>query len=127
MASRCRFSLGKACRSEATPERYKELADAGFTISFSGSPDNATVTKMLDAAQTAGVKLYISSAELHSDPEGTCAAIQGSSGALAVIISSTSPPRNLSPICAWTKCIQSVDVEHPVYINLLPTYGNSPI
>lgn len=108
----------------ATPERFKELAEAGFTISFSGAPDNATVTKMLDAAETAGVKLYISSAELHSDPEGTARLFKDHPALGGYHLVDEPSAKSFGDLGAWTKRIQSVDAEHPVYINLLPTYGN---
>ncbi|BBO32569.1 hypothetical protein PLANPX_2181 [Lacipirellula parvula] len=110
--------------AEATPERFKELADAGFTISFSGAPDNATVTKMLDAAETAGVKLYISSAELHSDPEGTARLFKNHPALGGYHLVDEPSAKSFGDLGAWTRRIQSVDAEHPVYINLLPTYGN---
>ncbi|WP_428304591.1 hypothetical protein [Lacipirellula sp.] len=108
----------------ATPERFKELADAGFTISFSGAPDNATVAKMLDAAETAGVKLYIHSPELQADPEGTARQFMSHPALGGYHLVDEPSAKLFGDLGAWTKRIQSVDAKHPVYINLLPTYGN---
>ena len=33
--------------NESTPQAYRELADAGFTLSYSGAPDPDAMTKML--------------------------------------------------------------------------------
>jgi hypothetical protein len=110
--------------AEATPERFKELADAGFTISFSGAPDNATVAKMLDAAETAGVKLYIHSPELQADPERTARQFKDHPALGGYHLVDEPSAKSFGDLGAWTKRIQAVDAEHPVYINLLPTYGN---
>jgi hypothetical protein len=46
--------------TETTPERYRELADAGFTINFSGFPNLETMQKGLDVAHGAGIQQMVS-------------------------------------------------------------------
>jgi len=41
---------------EATLERYRELAEAGFTINFSGASNADMMQKLLDLAHAHGVK-----------------------------------------------------------------------
>src|SRR3569833_4588153 len=56
--------------NEATPERYRELAECGFTDNFSGFPNLDAMAAALDVAQGAGIRAFISVPELVSDPEG---------------------------------------------------------
>lgn len=109
---------------EGTVERFKELADAGFTLSFNGAPDAATQTKILDAAQAAGVKLLISLPELHSEPEATARQLKDHPGLAGYYLRDEPPATAFPELAAWAKRIQSADADHPCYVNLLPTYGN---
>lgn len=109
---------------QATPQRYKELGEAGFTLSFNGSPDEKTTTAMLDAAHSAGVKLLIFMPELQSAPEETARKFKDHP-ALGGYYLRDEPGAVLFPeLGEWTRRIQSVDKEHPCYVNLFPTYGN---
>src|SRR3954453_3951074 len=56
---------------QTTPDRYRELAEAGFTHNYSGFSSNDAMAKALDVAQAAGVKLMISTPQLKSDPQAT--------------------------------------------------------
>src|SRR5690349_8179650 len=49
---------------ETTPERYKELAEAGFTHNYTGFGSAAAMAKALDVAHAAGIKLFVSIPEL---------------------------------------------------------------
>jgi hypothetical protein len=109
---------------DATPERFQELADAGFTLSFNGAPDAATQTKMLDAAHKAGVQLLISLPELQTAPEVTARQFKAHPALAGYYLRDEPPAGAFAELGAWTKRIQSVDDMHPCYVNLLPTYGN---
>jgi Zn-dependent alcohol dehydrogenase len=56
---------------QSTAERMQELADTGFTESFSHYPTVDSARGALDAAQTAGVKLWIALPALRREPEST--------------------------------------------------------
>ena len=45
--------------SETTSERYRELAEAGFTHNYSGYPNADAMSAALDIAHAAGVKQLI--------------------------------------------------------------------
>jgi hypothetical protein len=105
-------------------ERYRELAEAGFTTSMSPLPNVEAVTKALDAAGQAGVKLFITCPELSTDPEGTVRRFM-SHPALAGYHLTDEPNVKVFPeLAAWVRKIQAVDPGHPCYINLYPTYAN---
>src|SRR6187397_2140895 len=44
---------------ETTAERYRELADAGFTHNYTGFGSAAAMAKALDVAKAAGLKLFV--------------------------------------------------------------------
>ncbi len=109
---------------QATPERYKELAEAGFTLSFNGAPDAKTTIAMLGAAHSAGVKLLISMPELQSNPEETARQFKDHPALGGYYLRDEPSAALYAELGEWTRRIQSVDNEHPCYVNLLPTYGN---
>src|SRR5262245_56933212 len=55
--------------NETNAERYRELADAGFTHNYSGFGNADAMEKALDVAQAAGIKQFISLPELQTNPE----------------------------------------------------------
>src|SRR6187551_2937041 len=55
--------------NETTVERYRELAEAGFTHNYSGFPNADAMAKALDVARDAGVKQFIAIPELATAPE----------------------------------------------------------
>src|SRR5579864_1217010 len=57
--------------AQANVQRYRELAECGFTHSFSGFANANEMARALDAAHEAGVKLLVSCPELHAAPEAT--------------------------------------------------------
>lgn len=105
-------------------ERYRELAEAGFTTSMSGFPDAAAVAKALDAAGKAGVKLFITCPELSTDPEGTVRRFMGHPALAGYHLRDEPNAKDFPDLAAWMKRIQAVDRDHPCYINLYPTYAN---
>jgi hypothetical protein len=109
--------------NESTPQRYRELADAGFTLSYSGAPDPDAMTKMLDAAEQAGVKLLVGLPELQTDPEGTARQFQHHPAIGGYFLVDEPGAASFPDLGKWTERIQAVDPVHPCYINLLPTYG----
>jgi hypothetical protein len=107
----------------ATPERFAELAECGFTTSYSGAGDVAQMRKLLDTAHSQNVKLLVSLAALESDPEGTAKQLKDHPGVAGYYLRDE-PEATLFPkLAAWTKRIQSVDKVNPCYVNLFPTYA----
>src|SRR6476659_6491915 len=62
---------------ESTPARYRELAEAGFSMSLTGFPSLAEALKGLDAAKGSGVTLFVMCPELKRDPASTVRAVAG--------------------------------------------------
>ena len=88
-------------------------------------PNAEAVQKALDAAQQAGVKLFITCPELKTDPEGTVKRFMNHP-ALEGYHLIDEPNAKLFPeLAAWVKKIQAVDANHPCYINLFPNYATA--
>lgn len=108
---------------QATPARYAELAEAGFTHMFSGAGDAAAMRRMLDAGHGHGVKHLISIPALESDPEGTARLFKDHPGMGGYYLRDE-PGASLFPkLGEWARRIQSVDEANPCYVNLFPAYG----
>jgi hypothetical protein len=109
--------------SDAPPERFAELAAAGFTHNYSGAGNAENLQKVLDVAHAHGLKQMISSGELQSDPEGTARRFKDHPANGGYYLRDEPGATQFAELAAWAKRIQSVDTTNPCYVNLLPTYG----
>ncbi|MHB9027783.1 MAG: beta-galactosidase, partial [Candidatus Latescibacterota bacterium] len=105
-------------------ERYRELADAGFTSSMTPFPNADAVQKALDAADGTGVKLFITCPEMKTDPDGTVKRFMNHPSLAGYHIVDEPNARLFPELGEWVKRIQAADATHPCYINLFPTYAN---
>ncbi|MBN1294344.1 MAG: beta-galactosidase, partial [Candidatus Latescibacteria bacterium] len=101
--------------------RYKELADAGFTHSFTHFPDAETVAKALDIAKAAGIKLLVRTPELKTDPEGTVKRFKDHPALAGYNIRDEPNVKDFPDLAEQVKRIRAVDDEHICYINLFPS------
>ena len=108
-----------------TYTRYKELADAGFTHSFSSFPDADTMAKALDIAKAAGLKLFIHIPELKKDPEGTVKRFKDHPACAGYHLRDEPNAKDFAELASWVKRIRAVDDEHFCYINLFPNYATA--
>lgn len=109
---------------QTTPERYRELADAGFTISFSGFPNADAMQRALEVAHAQGVRLMVSCPELRSDPEATVRRFMGHPGVAGYYLRDEPGAGDFAELGRWVRRIRAVDDAHPCYINLFPTYAS---
>lgn len=107
----------------ATPERYREFTDAGFTINFTWFGDVHDALKGLDTAKAAGVKLLINSPQLQKDPAHFVAGIKSHPAVAGYFLQDEPPSTDFPKLAAWARRIYAVDPNHFCYINLLPTYA----
>ncbi len=110
--------------TETMSERMKELADAGFTINFSGASNIEMMQKALDVGHAAGVQQLIALPELQKDPEGTAKRFKDHPAIAGYYLRDEPGAGLFAELGAWAKKIQSVDAKNPCYVNLFPTYGN---
>jgi hypothetical protein len=110
---------------KASPDRFAEMAEAGFNLNYSGTPNVEITQKMLDLGHAHGVKQLISLPDLERDPEATARRFKDHPATGGYYLRDE-PGASLFPkLGAWAKRIQSVDTTHPCYVNLFPTYGNA--
>jgi hypothetical protein len=109
---------------ETNAERYRELAEAGFTHNFSSFANADAMEKALDVAQAAGIKQFISIPELHSDPEKVIARFQRHPALAGYYLRDEPSAADFPALATLTKRIQAVDPIHPCYINLFPNYAS---
>jgi hypothetical protein len=107
---------------ETTAERYKELAEAGFTHNYTGFGSVAAMAKALDVAHAAGIKLFVSTPELAADPEGTARRFKAHPAIAGYALRDEPSAADFDGLAKWVRRIQSVDAVHPCYINLYPNY-----
>jgi hypothetical protein len=107
---------------ETTAERYKELAEAGFTHNYTGFGSMAAMAKALDVAQASGLKLFVSTPELERDPEGTARRFKSHPAVAGYALRDEPSAGDFEGLAKWVRRIQSVDADHPCYINLYPNY-----
>ena len=117
------LAWGGPPEDQTTPERYRELAEAGFTHNFSGFGSAAATGKALDVAHGAGVKLLLSLPELTSDPEGTARRFKGHPAIGGYYLRDEPSAADFEKLAQWARRIQAVDSDHPCYINLFPNYA----
>lgn len=107
----------------ATLERYQELAECGFTYSFSHTYalDDALLT--LDLCHKAGIKCVFTCNDLATDPEGIASKIRKHPGLGAYFLRDEPGNDAMPELGEWARKIEKVDPNHPCYLNLLPVHA----
>ncbi|HYG77537.1 MAG TPA: beta-galactosidase [Planctomycetota bacterium] len=108
----------------STPERYRELAEAGFTTSMSPFSNLADALKALDAAKDSGVKLFVSCPELKSATAQTVQVLSRHPALAGYHLVDEPSAAAFPELAVWVKDIEALDRNHPCYINLFPTYAS---
>jgi hypothetical protein len=112
--------------AQTSAERYRELAEAGFTHSYSGFPNSDAVAKALEAAKAAGVKLIVSCPELKKDPAGTVKRFMDHPAVGGWFLTDEPSAAQFPELAKWLAAIEAVDRSpaHLGYINLFPNYAS---
>jgi hypothetical protein len=107
------------------PQTYRELADCGFTDSFSGFADADSMEHALDIAHAAGVRLLISCPELKTDTHKTVERFKHHPALGGYFLQDEPSATEFGRLADWAKAIREKDAEHHVYINLFPSYATA--
>ncbi len=111
---------------DASPERYRELAECGFNINFSHLVRLKDLQASLDFAQQAGVKVMATCAELETSTDSTVAAIKNHPALYGYFLRDEPLPSAFPELARWAAEVKEADGgKHPVYLNLLPNYVDS--
>ena len=109
----------------ATQERYEELRDAGFTLSFSHIYSYEDAVKALDLCAKVGLKSIFMCPELEKEPEAIARKVKNHPGLGGYFLRDEPGNDALDALGDWARRIQSVDDVHPCYLNLLPEHAFS--
>jgi hypothetical protein len=109
--------------AEATVARYRELADCGFTDSFSGFPNADAVAAALDRAQAAGIRLLISCPELDKEPRAVAQRFKNHPANGGYFLTDEPAGDRFKQLAELASEVRAGDGDHLIYINLLPDYA----
>jgi len=107
----------------ATPNRYQELKDCGFNVSFSAVYDDSKALEMLDMAGQCGMKVMFMCPSLSSDPERTVAKVKKHPALYGYFLRDEPGNDALDDLGTWAHRIMNADPKHPCYLNLLPSHA----
>lgn len=105
---------------EATLERYQELKDCGFNLSFGYIDTWDRAMKALDYAEAVGIKIIFMGNDLEKNPTETARKVKYRPG-LAGYFLRDEPHSNMFPeLGEYARKILEGDPNHLLYLNLLP-------
>lgn len=108
--------------SALTAERYQEMKEAGFNISFSHFADNEEVKKALDASRGTGVKIMVMSGALENNTAETVNRFKRDEGVAGWFLRDEPTSLSFPQMKAFRDRILQEDTTHMLYLNLLPVY-----
>ncbi len=110
--------------SETTVRRYRELADAGFTHSYTYFPNESSQASALDIAQSNGISLLIQFPGLKKDPGKAALKFKNHRGLAGYFLMDEAGASQFPELANWVRAIKAVDPAHVCYINLFPNYAD---
>jgi hypothetical protein len=108
---------------ETTVARYIELKESGITHNLSFFPDAETMSKALDTAQKAGIKMIVSCPELKTNTKETVIRFMNHPAVAGYMLRDEPNRADFPELGEWTKKIRAVDDNHFCYLNLFPNYA----
>ncbi len=104
-----------------TPERYTELRNAGFNISFSHFNTAEDVAKGLNACRNTGVKLMVTCSELEKNTEATVNRFKKDKMIAGWFLRDEPVVAGFPELRTFRDRVYKADSNHIVYLNLLPS------
>lgn len=108
---------------KASVERFKELREAGITVSLTRITTMDSMQNMLDMAQKAGLKLLVRCPELKTAPEKTVRIFRKHPAVAGYYLKDEPSRMEFEELAVWAKKVQSVDGKKLCYFNLFPNYA----
>ena len=101
-------------------ERYQELKDCGFTISYSFLANQEEILAALDVAEQAGIKLLIPYDDTKA--ESIVNAVKDKSALYGYYLHDEPTTKQLDSLANCAQHIIDIDNKHAIYVNLFPNY-----
>jgi len=110
--------------AEQTTERYQELAEAGFNISFSHFATRQEIANALNACRGTGVKLMLTTQDLEKEEHTGTVVNQFKNDEMVAgwFLRDEPTPHSFQELKKFKERILSFDSKHMLYLNLLPNY-----
>jgi len=109
----------------ATPERYREMAEAGFTMCLPLDGSTEAARRHLDCAASAGIKLILMEQRMLEDPASVAKEFR-EHPALGMYFLRDEPGAASFPrLREVREILAQADPEHISYMNLYPNYADS--
>jgi hypothetical protein len=114
---------------ETSRERYRELAECGFNINYSGFSNADANAKAMDEGKATGVKVLVSCPELRSNPEATVKRFKDHPAHGGYNLRDEPAAGDFPDLAKWAARIRAADPEsdakRPCYANLFPNYATA--
>ena len=104
----------------ATAERFQELKDCGFTLSFSHTTTQEEAILTLDCAEQAGIKVIVPCPEANT--EAFVQAVKDKPALYGYCLRDEPKTEELAGLGELADRILALDSEHNIYFNLFPNY-----
>ena len=111
---------------EQTPERYREMAEAGFNITFPHFSTLAQVRRALTAMDGTGIRLLAACNEIQSNPASTLTFLRRHQLVCGYFIGDEPNVAGMTAYGQACANIRKYDTQKLVYGNLLPNYASMP-
>ena len=109
--------------AEASEERYREMAEAGFTLCLPAEADAESNRRHLDFAKNSGVRLIIQDSRIESDPESVAADFKNHPALAGYLLQDEPNASRFPKLSEITEKLRQKDPKHFSYVNLLPLYA----
>ena len=106
----------------ASAERYQELKECGFNISFTHTGTLAEAKQALEFGEQAGVKIMLTCAELETNTAETINQVKDSPALYGYFLRDEPTNADLPALAEWAERVRTADSNHPIYFNLFPNY-----
>jgi len=107
---------------QVTKERYEEMAEAGFNISFSHFGTAEQVEQALELSQGTGVKILITCKEMYDDTENTVKRFRHHPQTVGYFLRDEPVGADFPNLSALAEKIRKADDTKLLYLNLFPIY-----
>ena len=107
---------------QVTKERYKEMAEAGFNISFSHFGTAEQVEQALEASTGTGVKILVTCGEMYDDTENTVKRFRHHPQTVGYFLRDEPTGADFPALANLAESIRRADDTKLLYLNLFPNY-----
>ncbi|MBP3565209.1 MAG: beta-galactosidase [Alistipes sp.] len=107
---------------QVTKERYEEMAEAGFNISFSHFGTIEQVEQALELSQGTGVKILITCGEMYNDTENTVKHFRHHPQNAGYFLRDEPAGADFPALAELAENIRKADDTKLLYLNLFPNY-----